>query len=136
MVTLVESWLDDVGSRLTVTPGGTAPLQLNVRAPSLADDCTVKPMEAVPPGLSCKVAESALISRGAKSLPPVPVPVPDNDTAVVPSLLVKINVAVRLPLTRGVKVTLMLHELPGDNEAGQKLCAAKSAGLAPPMLTL
>ena len=119
-----------------MTPGGGAPVQLKVRSPSLAIDSTSKPMDAVPPGLTCKVAASELISRGTETAAP-PFPLPDNATVLVPSLLVKINVAERLPLACGVNVTLTLQELPGANDAGQALAlAAKSAGLVPPMVKL
>ena len=41
-----------------------------------------------------------------------------------------------MPPAVGLKVTLMLQELPGDTEAGQKLWNEKSPGLGPLMVKL
>src|SRR5215469_5968343 len=97
--------------------------------PSSTVDCTVKSREAVPPRLTCKVAASGVISRGATALPPPDVdPEPWIGTNSASSLAIKFNFASRLPVACGVKVTLMVQRLPGAKEAGQKLWNVKSPG--------
>src|SRR5215472_10267559 len=115
------------GFKVTVTPGGTAPLQVSISVPSSAVDCTLMPMEALPPGLTCTIAAPALIFRGVGA-PPGSVPVPWIGTISVSSLAIKFNFASRLPVACGVKVTLMVQLLPGAKEAGQKLWNLKSPG--------
>src|SRR5215472_13265850 len=55
-------------------------------------------------------------------------PVPVNGTNSASSFAIRFSFASRLPVALGVKVTLMVQELPGANEAGQKLWNVKSPG--------